>query len=275
MGRGQEVDNYFNNNTIQHVWVKNNEGKRKAETGMNKRVHLYMAIEQGSLAARDGYGYYEPVGKDRATSLILRINELEGEEEEVVVVDFSNLDRALIYQGVKRINEHNLPYFRVKEIRKKSPLVLGRGLIYEVTKEPERWLNIPEELKNKKSYQRTTSILVAELVFIGYKVFQSKITGSPVGNEVGLWLNDKEYLIGTATEAEREQGVSVYGYILRKQRSQPDNSIETEDVEIEPIEITELGNEEIAMFPLFSKGEAIEHVSRLRAAFFKGRGGNV
>lgn len=242
---------------------------------MNKRVHLYMAIEQGSLAARDGYGYYEPVGKDRATSLILRINELEGEEEEVVVVDFSNLDRALIYQGVKRINEHNLPYFRVKEIRKKSPLVLGRGLIYEVTKEPERWLNIPEELKNKKSYQRTTSILVAELVFIGYKVFQSKITGSPVGNEVGLWLNDKEYLIGTATEAEREQGVSVYGYILRKQRSQPDNSIETEDVEIEPIEITELGNEEIAMFPLFSKGEAIEHVSRLRAAFFKGRGGNV
>lgn len=243
---------------------------------MNRRMNLYMAIEQGILAAMDGYGYYEPVRKDSATSLILRTNKLGGEDEEVVVVDFSNLDRALIYQGVKQINEHSLPYYRVSKIRKsKYAGLLGRRLEYEVTKGPGSWLNVPEGFKVEKIYKDITGVLVAELVFIGYKVFQSKITGNPVGNEVELWLNDKEYIIEKATRQEQEQGLSVYGYTLRKQRSQPENSIATEPIATEPVGIAEIDDKEIAMFPLFSKEEAFECISRLRASFFKGRGENV
>lgn len=242
---------------------------------MNRRMNLYMAIEQGILAAMDGYGYYEPVRKDSATSLILRTNKLEGEDEEVVVVDFSNLDRALIYQGVKQINEHSLPYYRVRKIRKsKYAGLLGRRLGYEVTKGPGSWLNVPEGFKGEKIYKDITGVLVAELVFIGYKVYQSKITGNSIGNEVELWLNDKEYIIEKARQ-EQEQGLSVYGYILRKQRSQPENSIATEPIATEPVGIAEIDDKEIAMFPLFSKEEAIERISRLKAAFFKGRGENV
>lgn len=241
---------------------------------MNRRMNLYMAIEQGILAAMDGYGYYEPVRKDSATSLILRSNKLEGEDEEVVVVDFSNLDGVLIYQGRARRNQYGLQYYNKRTIQNKSDLRFCRCLYYESNEEPEKWLNMPEKVVLREKYRRVQNITVAELVFIGYKVYQSKITGNSIGNEVELWLNDKEYIIEKARQ-EQEQGLSVYGYILRKQRSQPENSIATEPIATEPVGVAEIDDKEIAMFPLFSKEEAVECISRLRAAFFKGRGENV
>ena len=149
------------------------------------------AIAQGSLATRVKQRFYEPVEKEKANSIIIRANQLENEDEEVVIVDFSDSDKAQIYQGKARIDKHGLRYYTASIIRGKCPGLVGKAMYYRA--EPKKWLNMPKDEDLNKPYTLVSKgISEAELVFIGYHVLQSKKTGRPLSKEVELWLRGKE-----------------------------------------------------------------------------------
>lgn len=195
---------------------------------LERRKNIFEMLNQGVLAGIDGYGYYEPITDSRATALILR-----GISNNAIVLDFGNRNG----EGVKlqnaeiRRNEYQQIYFKLyakckrdiplKKISVGGITQLVTVKIFKCKVEPvvqkSGWFNPPpEEKQSVKTEKGLCSVPLADLVFIGYEIYQLKKHEVPLSDSVMKWLNDEKYII-SLTEGNDPYNYSSYELVERQE----------------------------------------------------------